>query len=181
MIPASQVVPEPGPHGRIFDTLRAVVDSYVSYFESKDVALPVDDDDHVIAFISDGSVAYDQPLFAAEFIRYREGAPGTPQSSQIFGNTEYAIEMTLHLLRYVPVVDPSGVPAPEVREEASKQLLLDADMLARGAVDLTATAMAGGPDYMVAPYRRLQIAEIVPYGPHGGIGGNTATIAVDAR
>lgn len=181
IVPANQVVPEPSGHGRIWDTLRSILDSYVSYFESKDVPLPKGDDDHLVAFISDGTVGYDQPLLAVEFTRYRMGAPGVPATTQVLGNSEYTIEAQIHLVRNVPVVDTSGLPAPETREDAARELLRDADMLAQGAIDLTAIAMAGGPDYIVAPYRRIMIQDIIPYGPHGSIGGNVATLAVDLR
>lgn len=182
LVPAARVVPEPSEFGRVYDTLRALIDSYVSYFESRDVLLPTDDDGRIIAFVSDGTIPYDEPLFAVEFMRYRMGPPGTPSSSPIMGNSEYSIEASVHLVRRVPVINISGVPTPDEREGAARELLLDTAILSEGAIDLTRKAMEGGPEYLVgAPYRRVQILEIVPYGPAGGIGGNVATLIVDPR
>lgn len=182
LVPAARVVPTPTEFGRVYDTLRALLDSYVSYFESRDVLLPTDDDQRVIAFVSDGTIPYDEPLFAVEFMRYRMGPPGIPASSPIMGNSEYSIEVSVHLVRNVPVINTTGVPTPGEREGAAKELLLDTAVLSEGAVHLTQRAMEGGPEYLVgAPYRRVQIVEIVPYGPLGGIGGNVATLVVDPR
>lgn len=177
---ADHVVPPGGPQGRIYDTMRNVLNAYVDYFEQYDVDLPKDEQDEVISFVSDGTIGYDQPLFAIEFLRLRPGSPGVPAAVAIRGDSEYSIETTVHLIRSVPVVDEGGLPTPEEREGSAQELLLDAWMLFQGAIDLTRAAMEGGPSTFVgAPYRRVMIQDIAPYGPSGGIGGSVATLVLE--
>ncbi len=180
IVDAATVVPEGEPFGRIYQTVRNVLDAYVVYFDAVGVDLPVNANGEVIAFVSDGSVAYDDPLLAIEVPALRPGRPGDLSSLPILAGTTYSIETKLHLVREVPVVDTDGAPTAEAIEEAAQALLLDWWTILQGALELTAKSMSGDPNSLQgAPYRRVMVQEIVAVGPGGGISTTGATLALE--
>lgn len=181
MIPADQVVQAPSEHGRVFDTLRAALDSFVEYFGEREVELPANPDGEPIAFVSNGEMTYDQGLFAARFTRFRMGPPGAPATTQIQGDSQYSIEAEFHLIRKVETPNVGGFPNVGEREADAQILLRDVDVLVEAAQVLTAKAMQGGPAYVAAPYRRLMLQEVIPYGPTAGVGGCVATYVIEPR
>lgn len=180
IVDAATVVPEGDQPGRVYQTVRNVLDAYVRYFDSVGVELPVNANGEVVAFVSDGSVAYDDPLLAIEVTALRPGRPGELSSVPILAGTTYSIETKLHLVREVPTVDADGAPTAEQVEEAAQALLRDWWTILQGALSLTAAGMAGDPNSLqAAPYRRVMVQEIVTTGPGGGISTTVATLALE--
>lgn len=180
LVTAEQVTPPGDEWGRFYSTARNILDRYVDYFAAQEVPLPLDEKDKVIAFVSDGTVAYDAPLFAAEVIRRAPGIPGTPAVAQIAAGTQYALEITLHLVRPVPTVEAEGPPAAEEIETAAQLQLRDWWTFEQGAIAMTAAAREGGPANMIgAPFRRVAISEIIQ-NKNGGLGGTKVTLSVDS-
>lgn len=179
-IPASQVVPPTDPNGRIYQTVRGTLDAYVNYFGEREVALPTDELGDVVAFVSDGDPVYNGPMLVIDVVSLNPGAPGLPSSAAIAGGTEYSITATLALLRDVPKVASDGVPHRDKRDDAAKMWLRDWAMLFEGALTMTGRAMEGNRGTLVgAPYRRVMIQNMVPYGPEGGLGGTIATLVME--
>lgn len=181
-VDAAVVVPPTARGGRILQTCENTQWTIRQIFEAAGLRLP---ERQVIVV---GEVAYDSiaedgddGMFAIELKQMIPGRVGQPTNTQIVAGMQFMVEIVVHLIRRVPTqTDQGEVPEGDLIDAASATIMEDWAVLVAGIMAGRAHGVDGDPGSLQgAPYRAIMIADVIPYGPTGGVGGIVATLGCE--